>query len=405
MRLQRYKVFLKKTNFSLIILKYFAHLKIYMYFRMFNINLRTMKGTPNHNYCIILAGGRGRRLWPSSREERPKQFLDFFGTGRTLLQQTYERFTKILPPDHIIITTNEHYGALVREQLPGIATDRLILEPVQRNTAPSVSWALHRILRIDPSGSVVITPADQIILNEAAFADCISEKLRFVADNDVLLSLGIRPTRPEPGYGYIQMGEPSGFDTIYNVKAFTEKPDREFAQMFMDSGEWLWNTGTFLANARHLRATMMHYMPAVLRQLDDINPHWTIDEENTYMQKHFRSYPNLSIDYGILEQSEHVCVACCQFGWADVGTWHGIYETKDKDAEGNVTLDTKAFFDNSHHNIVKLSKGKLAVLGALDGYIVAEEGNVLLVCKKEDSSALVRKYVNETAIRMGKEFL
>ena len=364
-----------------------------------------MMGTPNHNYCIILAGGRGLRLWPSSREDKPKQFLDFFGTGRTLLQQTYDRFVQILPQDHIFITTNDHYATFVREQLPDVGNDQLIIEPVQRNTAPSVAWAIHRILRLDEDASVAITPADQIILNEAAFKDCILVKLEFTAQNDVLMPLGISPTRPEPGYGYIQMGEATSYADIYKVKAFTEKPDREFAQLFMESGEWLWNTGLFLANARYLRTTMEQYMPSVLRHLDEIYPHWTIDEENAYMQEHFRSYPNLSIDYGILEKSEHVCVARCQFGWADVGTWHGIYEAREKDAEGNVVIDSKVLFDDSRDNVVKLSKGKLAVLGGLEGFIVAEKGNVLLVCKKEDSSALVRKYVNEIAIRTGEEYL
>lgn len=364
-----------------------------------------MMNTPNHDYCIILAGGRGSRLWPCSREDKPKQFLDFFGTGRTLLQQTFDRFAQILPTDHIYITTNENYKQMVREQLPTVQSDHILSEPVQRNTAPSVAWATHRIMRADAEADLVITPADQIILDQPAFDRSIREKLRFVATNDLLLTVGIRPTRPEPGYGYIQMGEHTGFDEVYHVKAFTEKPDREFAQMFMDSGEWLWNTGLFLANARYLSKSMEKYMPTVLRHFDAITPHWTTDEENAYMQEHFRAYPNLSIDYGILERSDNVCVACCQFGWADVGTWHGIYEAKEKDAESNVVLDSDALFDESRNNVVKLPKGKLAVLGGLDGYIVAEQGNVLLVCKKEDSSALVRKYVNEIAIRKGEDFI
>mgnify|MGYP000817541017 FL=1 len=187
---------------------------------------------------------------------------------------------QILPQDHIFITTNDHYATFVREQLPDVGNDQLIIEPVQRNTAPSVAWAIHRILRLDEDASVAITPADQIILNEAAFKDCILEKLEFTAQNDVLMPLGISPTRPEPGYGYIQMGEATSYADIYKVKAFTEKPDREFAQLFMESGEWLWNTGLFLANARYLRTTMEQYMPSVLRHLDEIYPHWTIDEEN-----------------------------------------------------------------------------------------------------------------------------
>lgn len=360
--------------------------------------------TRNHDYCVILAGGRGLRLWPCSREDSPKQFLDFFGTGRTLLQQTFDRFSQIMPPDHIFITTNRSYLPLVREQLPHVAPDRILAEPVQRSTAPSVAWATHRILRFDGEAEIAVTPADQVILDTAAFADSITKGLRFVETHNALLTMGIRPTRPETGYGYIQMGDRTGTEHIYGVKAFTEKPGRDFAQMFMDSGEWLWNTGLFLANGRFLQQCMYNYMPAVLRQFDLSNPRWTIAEEDAFMQEHFRAYPNLSIDHGILEQSENVCVAHCHFGWADVGAWHSIHEAYGKDSAGNAVIDSEVIFDDARDNVVKIPRGKIAVIGGLEGYIVAERGNVLLVCKKEDSSALVRKYANDVALQKGKDF-
>ena len=358
-----------------------------------------------NDYCVILAGGQGRRLWPYSRKKKPKQFIDFFGNGQSLLQQTYKRFAQFIPEDHIYVSTFAEYADITYEQLPNLPKDNVLLEPVQLSTAPAVGMAHCKIALRDPNANIIISPCDQFIMDEERFTSQLIQGLAFVERNPDFLALGVNPTYPNTGYGYIQMGEATSYADIYKVKAFTEKPDREFAQLFMESGEWLWNTGLFLANARYLRTTMEQYMPSVLRHLDEIYPHWTIDEENAYMQEHFRSYPNLSIDYGILEKSEHVCVARCQFGWADVGTWHGIYEAREKDAEGNVVIDSKVLFDDSRDNVVKLSKGKLAVLGGLEGYIVAEKGNVLLVCKKEDSSALVRKYVNEIAIRTGEEYL
>ena len=191
----------------------------------------------NHNYCVILAGGKGRRLWPCSREERPKQFIDFFGTGRTQLQQTFDRMRKILPLSHIYINTNRIYLELVREQLPEVEADHIMAEPIHRNTAPSVAWACHRIGHLDDRANLLVVPSDQVVLNEEAFRTNVCEGFDFVADNDCLLTMGVKPTRAEPGYGYIQIGE-SARHAVHRVQSFTEKPDREFARMFMESGEF-----------------------------------------------------------------------------------------------------------------------------------------------------------------------
>ncbi len=352
----------------------------------------------------MLAGGTGKRLWPCSREELPKQFLDFFGSGKTQLQQTYDRFLKFIPKENIFVSTNKEYASLLKEQLPEMDESRILLEPVNRNTAPSVAWAIHRISRLDPEACLVVTPTDQMVMNEEQFRADVEEGLDFVNRHDRLLTMGVLPTRPEPGYGYIQIGEHSGEDDIFKVKAFTEKPEREFARMFMESGEWYWNTGLFLANASYLRQCLYQQLPAVLRAFDDIDPNWTIESENSYMWEHFPSYPNVSLDYGILERSDNVYVLKCHFGWADIGTWHGIYETMSNGVGDNVTLDSEVMFDNSRGNIVKLPKGRLAVISGLGGFIVAEEGNVLLICPKEDSSALVKKYANEVKIRKGDNY-
>ena len=355
-------------------------------------------------YCVILAGGKGRRLWPWSREEHPKQFIDFFGTGRTLLQQTYDRMAEIIPREHIYVNTNEDYKALVEEQLPELAAENLMAEPIHRNTAPSVAWACHRILKRDSEANIIVSPADYEVQNEAVFRENMLEGLRFVDRYDGLLTMGIKPTRPEPGYGYIQLGEPLG-EHVFKVQSFTEKPEREFARMFVESGEFYWNTGLFLSRVAFLQECFEKLLPPIFRESDTAAKGLGIDEENEFAHSHFQFYPNLSIDHSILERSERVYVMKCDFGWADLGTWHSIYEAYSGSSDENVVIDSDVIIEESRNNIVKLPKGRLAVINGLDGYIVAEKDNVLLICKKEDSSALIRKYITDVQIRKGDDFI
>ncbi len=359
----------------------------------------------HHNYCVILAGGKGRRLWPTSRQDMPKQFLDFFGTGRTQLQQTFDRFSKILPKENILICTTQQYKPLVTEQLPEMNERNLLIEPINRNTAPSVAWANMRILHKDPKANIIVTPSDQLVQNEEAYIRCIETGIGYVTENNVVLSMGVKPTRPEPGYGYIQMGDPSCKPEVFCVKSFTEKPEREFATMFMNSGEFLWNTGIFISNAKHLILQFEKVFPEVLRNLKFENPDYTYEEELEYVSEHYSQYPHLSIDYAILENNINVYVMRCDFGWADLGTWHAVYECMSKGEDDNVVVDSQVMMEDCKNNVIKLTKGKVAVINGLDGYIVAEEGNVLLICKKGDSSALVRKYVNEVQINYGDEYV
>lgn len=364
-----------------------------------------MKETSN-NYCVILAGGKGRRLWPCSREERPKQFIDFFGSGRTQLQQTYDRFAKIVPPENIFVNTNEAYVDLVREQLPELSPIQLLAEPIHRNTAPSVAWCTHRISHINPDANIIVVPSDQTIIGEEKFHEAVNRAFDFVSRNRCMLTMGVKPTRPEPGYGYIQMGEKVDGD-VYKVQSFTEKPERDFARIFMESGEFCWNTGMFVANARYSVECFCKILPSVLRNFcRDICPGgYDFEKENSYIHDNFPSYPNLSIDYGILEKSDNVCMMFCDFGWADLGTWHSIYEARQKGEGDNVIVDTDVVLDNAHGNVVKLPKGRLAVISGLDGYIVAEEDNVLLICRKEDSSANIRRLINDIQFKKGTQFI
>lgn len=359
----------------------------------------------SQNYCVILAGGRGRRLWPSSREACPKQFIDFFGTGRTQLQATYDRVIKLLPKENIYICTCKEYLDIARQQLPEVPERNVMVEPIHRNTAPTVAWAAMRIHKKNPEANVLVMPSDQMVLNESNFLRNVEIGFNYVSENDVLLVMGVKPTRPEPGYGYIQLGDLSCKPDVYAVKSFTEKPEREFATMFMQSGEFYWNTGIFQANVRYLLQSFEGIFPEVLRTLRYKKIEYTYEEEMAFVIENYPRYPNISLDYAVLEQGKNVFVMKCDFGWADLGTWHAIYESMSKVEGDNVIIDSDVMMEDCNNNVIKLPKGKVGVFNGLEGYIVADQGNVLMICKKGDDSSLVRKYVNEVRLKYGDEFV
>lgn len=360
-----------------------------------------------NNYCIILAGGKGRRLWPCSRENKPKQFIDFFGVGKTQLQDIFERFVKIMPKENVFVTTNIDYADLVRQQLPDIDEANIVVEPVNRNTAPSVAWGIMKIARRNMNARVIVSPSDLFVLNEQAFEDSVNKGLELVGERDIVLTMGVKPTRPEPGYGYIQLGDATETKDVFTVRSFTEKPEREFAQVFVDSGEFYWNTGMFLTNVNNFLVCCEKMYPEVESLLKDCYTRNELSVENLekFVEVYYSSFPNLSIDYGVLERLDNVCLMKCYFGWADLGTWHSIYECLRRGNDDNVVIDSNAILENCKGNVVKLPKGKLAVLNGLEGFIVAEHDNVLLVCKKGDTSGLMRKYVNEIQLKYGEEFV
>jgi mannose-1-phosphate guanylyltransferase len=363
-----------------------------------------MKKNPKH-FCIILAGGRGRRLWPYSRDKQPKQFIDFFGTGRTQIQSTFDRFARILPPENIYICTNREYAPLVREQLPELSEENLMIEPVNRNTAASVAWATIDIQRRVEDACIVITPSDQIVLNDEVFGNDVIKGLGIVDAHNIVLTMGVKPTRPEPGYGYIQMGEYQPEANVFYVQSFTEKPEREFAKMFVESNEFLWNTGLLIAGAPHLRQCLKKMFFEIFSpELCDGHT-YTHEQVLHFIEHNYASLPNIAIDSGLLEQAEKVFVMRCDFGWADLGTWHSVYECMSHNEGDNVIVNSQVIIEDSRNNVIKLPEDHLAVINGLDGYIVAEKDNVLLICKRSDSSALIRKYVNEVQIKYGDEFI
>lgn len=344
------------------------------------------------------------RLWPSSRMERPKQFVDFFGSGRTMLQSTYDRIAGILPKENIFVCTCKEYEHLVREQLPELADNRIMMEPVNRNTAPSVAWTGVCIHRECADARILVIPSDQFIINEEAYRQNIIDGLNFVSKNDIILTMGIKPTRPEPGYGYIQIGEPTLFCGINKVQSFTEKPERDFARVFMESGEFLWNTGMFLSNVTYLRDFFIDVIKDMPYRMANLLTMESEEARNQYVAEHYPAYPNLSMDKAALEMSDNVYVMQCDFGWADLGTWHSLYEFMSHGTDENIILDSEVMTEDCKGNIIKLPKGHVGVINGLEGYIVAEEGDVLLICKKSDSSSLIRKYVNEIGIRYGEKY-
>ena len=357
------------------------------------------------HFGVILAGGKGRRLWPCSREGKPKQFIDFFGTGRTQLQETFDRFARLMPKENIFVCTNHEYAPLVREQLPELRDDCLMIEVVNRNTAASVSWAMLNIQKRCEDASIIITPSDQHITNDDAFERDMKEGLEIVSQHDMALVMGVKPTRPEPGYGYIQMGAGTPHSKVFQVQSFSEKPEREFANIFMNSGEFLWNTGLLLCRAPYLRQCLRKmFFELFAPDLCERN-NYTIDQVLDFIQKNYASLPNLAIDQGLFEQADKAYVMQAGFGWADMGTWHSIYESQRKSEGDNVVIDSEVLLEDCRDNIIKMPKGHLAVINGLDGYIVAESGDVLLICPKGDSSALIRKYVNEARLNYGEEFV
>jgi mannose-1-phosphate guanylyltransferase len=350
-----------------------------------------------------MGGGIGSRFWPFSRKTLPKQFLDFFGTGRSLLQQTFDRFNKIIPAENILIVTNEMYADLVRFQLPGLHPEQVLLEPTRRNTAPCIAWASYHIRALNPKANIVVAPSDHLILKEGEFLDAVEKGLEFVSHSDKLLTLGIKPNRPETGYGYIQIAEKEG-ENFYKVKTFTEKPELELAKVFVESGEFYWNSGLFLWNVNSIIATTEKVLPELCNILKKGEELYGTPEEKVFIDENFPLCPNVSIDFGVMEKADNVYVSLGDFGWSDLGTWGSLYDQSPKDEHGNVVLKGESLIYNSKDNIVVLPKNKLAVIEGLEGYLVAESDNVLLICKKDEEYA-IRKYVNDAQIKLGDEYI
>ena len=338
-----------------------------------------------------------------STEEKPKQFIDVLGTGRSLLQLTFDRFEGVCAPENVWVVTNKRYAALVHEQLPEIPEGNILQEPCRRNTAPCIAWASYHIRSLNPNANIVVAPSDHLILKEGEFLAAIEKGLDFVSKYDKLLTLGIKPNRPETGYGYIQIAEQEG-DNFYKVKTFTEKPELELAKVFVESGEFYWNSGLFMWNVNTIIKAGEALLPELASKLAPGKDVYGTPEEKAFIEENFPACPNVSIDFGIMEKADNVYVSLGDFGWSDLGTWGSLYDLSPKDEQGNVTLKCDSMIYNSNDNIVVLPKGKLAVIEGLEGFLVAESDNVLLICKKDEEHA-IRKYVNDAQMKLGEDYI
>lgn len=358
-------------------------------------------------YCVIMAGGVGARFWPMSRTDHPKQFIDILGTGETLIQRTFKRFVKICPAENIYIVTNEIYKELVQKQIPEIPENNIVLEPAMRNTAPCIVYANYKINAVNPDAKIVVAPSDHLILNEDVFLDNILKALEAASDNDWLVTLGIKPTRPDTGYGYIQYDDQEKYDKnpkISKVKTFTEKPDSELAVKFLESGDFLWNAGIFIWSLKSI-------MKAFDEHLDDVNDlfsdgigKYNTSEEKAFIDEIYASCRKISIDYGIMEKASNVYVQAADFGWSDLGTWGSLYDVVEKDDNKNAVAGNKMMLYDTKNCIINMPKNKLVVLQGLDDYIVVEEDNALLVCKKSDEQQ-IREFVNDIKHKFGEKFV
>lgn len=360
----------------------------------------------SNNYCVIMAGGVGARFWPLSRSSHPKQFLDILGTGKSLIQLTFERFTSICPVENFFVVTNVRYKALVLEQLPQLNEAQILLEPLRRNTAPCIAYANYKIYCRNPQARVIVTPSDHIILKEQIFSDIVNEGLKFVSASNRLLTLGITPSRPETGYGYIQVcSKPvSGYENIYPVKTFTEKPNHELATIFYESGEFFWNSGIFIWSIDSIIEAYSEYLPDINSFFRDIMNELDTENEQDSINHIYPKFQNISIDYGILEKSDNVNVLCADFGWSDLGTWGSLYEHCSKDANENAVQGEQVMIYESKNCMINVPDDKLVVVQGLRDYIVVESENSLLICKKRDEQE-IRKILNDVKISRGEEYV
>ena len=362
-----------------------------------------------HNYCVIMAGGIGARFWPMSRTSHPKQFIDILGTGETLIQQTYKRFKKICPKENIYIVTNEIYRKLVQNQLPELTPAQILLEPSRRNTAPCVAYANYCILARDPDARIVVAPSDHIILKEDIFQKNIETALDAAGENDWLLTLGIRPSRPDTGYGYIQYvdGNSDVFPRephLKKVKTFTEKPNHELAVTFLKCGDFLWNSGIFIWSLKTIMNAFTTHLPDVDILFKNGVGKYGTREEKTFIKDTYTICKSISLDYGLMEKADNVYVLAADFGWSDLGTWGSLYENRPKDAQGNAVVGKNVMMYDSTNCIVNMPKDKVVVLEGLNDYIVVESENVLLICKKSDEQQ-IRQYVNDVMLEKGEKYV
>lgn len=342
-------------------------------------------------YVVLMAGGVGTRFWPYSRNSKPKQFLDVMGTGRTLLQSTYDRFLPLCPIENILVVTHQDHAALVSEQLPDLKQNQILAEPMRKNTAPCIAYASYKIRKLNNDAVIVVTPSDQLVLKEQEFQEVINKAVSQASKQDKLITLGITPTRPETGYGYIQYLETKGF--VKKVKTFTEKPALSIAKKFLESGDFVWNAGIFIWGVQAIIHSLEEHQSELAEVFEEVSPYLNTPDERLQVERAYGQCKNISIDYAIMEKADNVYVCLGNFSWSDLGSWGSIHEISPKNSDNNV-IQGKAMTYDTRNSIIKGSNNTLIVVQGLNGYLVGEFGNVVIVCEK-DKEEQFRKFVND----------
>ncbi|WP_290798301.1 mannose-1-phosphate guanylyltransferase [Flavihumibacter sp. UBA7668] len=357
-----------------------------------------------HHYVAIMAGGIGSRFWPMSRTNYPKQFLDILNTGKTLIQWTYDRFADFIPKENIFVVTSEEYSGIVAEQLPDLPVANILGEPSRKNTAPCIAYISFKLMQMDPLASLIVAPSDHLILDNTAFRKVCLEALSFVNKHNAFITLGIKPTHPNTGYGYIQFEQHAVTDNVYKVKTFTEKPNLELAKTFLASGEFLWNAGIFVWQVKNILTAFERYLPEMFEvfvaEKDKFN---TVDEKPA-LDAIYPQCTNISIDFGIMEKADNVYVIPSSFGWSDLGTWNSAYDNFEKDYLENAVAGNNVVVIDATKCMVHVPNEKLVLLQGLDDHIVVDTNDVLMICKK-DKEQEIKEYVNEVKRKKGEKYL
>lgn len=351
-----------------------------------------------------MSGGIGSRFWPESRVHYPKQFLDLLGTGRSLIQWTYERFKHICPKENIYFITNEQYIESIKEQLPEVNPENIISEASRKNTAPCAAYFAHKMMALNPKANIIMSPADHLIMDERSFERTAHEALDFVAHHKALLTLGITPTRPDTGYGYIQYDTVDEIDNVFKVKTFTEKPSLELAKTFLKSGDFLWNSGIFVWNVQTIMEALEQHMPEMNDVFAQAKNVYNTPQETEVVAKLYAQCTNISIDYGIMEKAKNVYVIPSNFGWSDLGTWESAYDNSNKDYLANAVLGDNVMIVDAAGCMVKAPNDKLVVIQGLEKYIVVDTKDVLLICQRSKEQQ-IKEYVAEVKRNKGDKFL
>lgn len=352
-----------------------------------------------------MAGGVGSRFWPMSKTSYPKQFHDVLGVGRTLIQMTFDRYIRLCPKENIYVVTNERYKDLVLEQLPDLTEDQVLLEPFMRNTAPCIAYANFKIQERDPDASIIVASSDHLILKEELFVETMVVALKQAEQSGNLVIVGIKPSRPDTGYGYIQFKETNGVDPrVKKVKTFTEKPNLELAQTFLDSGDFYWNSGMFVWSLKSIQTEFEKHLPEIYKSFSEGAGKYGTPEEKKFISDTYSTCENISIDYGIMEKSKKVDVVLGEFDWSDLGTWGSLYTKLPLDEKQNAVVGDNVMLYNSNHNMIHIEGDKLAVIQGLNNYIVVQTDNTLLICRKEEEQR-IKQFVNDVKIEKGDEFV